>query len=193
MCVLSCFSHVQLFATLRTVACQAFLSMGFFRQDCWSGLLCSPPGYLPDPGIKPKSLMSRALAGGLFTTSATREAPEVTKGSIVLGARQALSRLLRSLQGAVFLQSQPHIGAHPEDDVLVHYREAESQEDWVRAQGMLCLESSSLQGHASCPHVSQRLPCVEGNRLMPATPDGRSRTRWKDKKTDSSSISGRTF
>ena len=118
---------------------------------------------------------------------------KLQEGSIALGAGQAISRLLRSLQGAVFLQSQPHIGAHPEDDVLVHYREAESEEDWVRAQGILCLESSSLQGHASCPHVSQQLPCVEGNKLMPATPDGRSRTRWKDKKTDSSSISGRTF
>ena len=192
--MLSYLSHVQLFETLRTVSCQAFLSMGFSRQDCWSGLLCSPPGYLPNPGIKPKCLMSRALAGGLFTTSAMWEAKKkLQDGSIVLGAGQAISRVLRSLQGAVFLQSQPHIGAHSEGDVLVQYQEAKSQEDWVRAQGMLCLESSRLQGHASCPHISQWLPCVEGNRLMPATPDGRSRTRWNDKKTDSSSISGRTF
>ena len=52
MWLLSCFSCVQLFVTLWTVAGQAPLSMGFFRQEYWSGLLCPPPGDLPDPGIK---------------------------------------------------------------------------------------------------------------------------------------------
>ena len=61
MCVLSCFSCVQLFATPWTVACQAPLSMGFSRQNYWSGLPLLPPGYLPDPGIKPVSLMSPSL------------------------------------------------------------------------------------------------------------------------------------
>ena len=42
--------------------------MGFFRQEYWSGLLYPPPGDLPDPGIKPVSLMSPALAGEFFTT-----------------------------------------------------------------------------------------------------------------------------
>ena len=70
VCELSCFSHVLLFATLWTIACQAPLSMGFSRQEYWSGLPCSPPGDLPDPGIEPTSLMSPALAGGFFTTSA---------------------------------------------------------------------------------------------------------------------------
>ena len=44
LCVLSHFSHVWLFATLSTVTCQAPLSMGFPRQEYWSGLLCPPPG-----------------------------------------------------------------------------------------------------------------------------------------------------
>ena len=44
--MLSHFSHVQLFATLRTVACQALLSMGFSRQEYWSGLPCPTPGDL---------------------------------------------------------------------------------------------------------------------------------------------------
>ena len=52
VCVLSCFSHVQLCATLWTVALQAPSSMGFSRQEHWSGLLCPPPGDLPDPGIE---------------------------------------------------------------------------------------------------------------------------------------------
>ena len=45
-----CFSDA--FATPRTVAHQAPLSMGFSRQEYWSGLPCPPPGDLPDPGIK---------------------------------------------------------------------------------------------------------------------------------------------
>ena len=61
ICVLSCFSHVQLFVTLWTVACQAPLSMGFSRQEYWSGLPCPPPGDLSDSGIEPMSLMSPAL------------------------------------------------------------------------------------------------------------------------------------
>ena len=45
--------------------------MGFSRQEYWSGLPFSSPGELPYPGIEPTSLMSPALAGGFFTTSAT--------------------------------------------------------------------------------------------------------------------------
>ena len=50
MCAMPiCFSHVRHLATLWTVACQAPLSMGFSRQEYWSGLPCTPPGDLPDP------------------------------------------------------------------------------------------------------------------------------------------------
>ena len=69
-CVLSCFSHVRIFVTLWTVVLQAPLSMGFSRQEYCSGLLCSPPGRLPNPGIETPSLMSPALAGRSFTTRA---------------------------------------------------------------------------------------------------------------------------
>ena len=58
-------SHVRIFATLWTVALQAPLSMGFPRQEYWSGLPFPTPGDLPDPGIKRKF---PALAGGFFTT-----------------------------------------------------------------------------------------------------------------------------
>jgi len=54
---------------------QAPLSMGFSRQEYWRGLPGLPLGDLPDPGIKPISLMSPALAGGFFTTSTTWETP----------------------------------------------------------------------------------------------------------------------
>ena len=69
LCVLSHFSLIQLFATSWTVARQAPVSMGLSRQKSWSVLPCPPPGDLPDPGIKPESLMSPALAGEFFTTS----------------------------------------------------------------------------------------------------------------------------
>ena len=68
-CMLSHFNRVLLFVTLWTIACQAPLSMGFSRQEYWSGLPCPPPGDLLDPGIKPTSLTSSVLAGGLFTTA----------------------------------------------------------------------------------------------------------------------------
>ena len=45
------------------------LSMGFSRQEYWSGLTFPPPGDLPDAGIKPGSLVSPALAGGFFATA----------------------------------------------------------------------------------------------------------------------------
>ena len=54
-------SHVHLFATPCTVACQAPLSMGFSKQEYWSGLPFSSPGGLPDPGIEPESPVSPAL------------------------------------------------------------------------------------------------------------------------------------
>ena len=55
MCVLSCFSHIWLFATPQTVACQAPLSMAFSRQEYWSGLPCPPPGHFLNPGVEPRS------------------------------------------------------------------------------------------------------------------------------------------
>ena len=53
----------------QAIAHQASLSVGFSRQKYWSGLLDPSPGDLPDPGIKPVSLVSPALAGGCLTAS----------------------------------------------------------------------------------------------------------------------------
>ena len=60
--VIQSLSHIRLFATLWTVACQAPLSMVFSRQEYWSGLPFPSPRDLPDPGIKPASPVSPALA-----------------------------------------------------------------------------------------------------------------------------------
>ena len=50
------------------IAHQAPLSVGFSRQEYWSGLPCPPPGDLRGPGIESESLRSPALAGRFFTT-----------------------------------------------------------------------------------------------------------------------------
>ena len=57
-CTLSCFSRVRLCVTLWTVAHHAALSVGFSRQDYWTGLPCLPPGDLADQGIEPRSHVS---------------------------------------------------------------------------------------------------------------------------------------
>ena len=72
--MLSRFSGVQPFMRLWTVACQAALSIGFARQEYWSGLPFPSSEDLPDPGIESGSLMSPASASGFFATSATWEA-----------------------------------------------------------------------------------------------------------------------
>ena len=71
-CVLS---HVQLFVTPWTVALQAPLSMGFPRQEYWSGLPFPSPGDLAHPGTESAFLVTPAWAGGYFTASATWKAP----------------------------------------------------------------------------------------------------------------------
>ena len=63
-CRLSCFSHIQLFVTICTVARQSPQSMGFSKQEYCSGLPCPPPGESSYLGIKPTSRTSPALGEG---------------------------------------------------------------------------------------------------------------------------------
>ena len=84
-------SRVQLFMTPMTVACQASLSMGFSRQEYWSGLPSPPLGDLPDLGIEPMSLTSSALTCRFFTTSTTWET--LCDVSVQFSSVQSLSRL----------------------------------------------------------------------------------------------------
>ena len=67
LCMQSRFT-VQLLATLWILAHQASLSMGFSRQESWSGLPCPPLGDLLDPGIQNCASHSFCIAGGLFTS-----------------------------------------------------------------------------------------------------------------------------
>ena len=112
MCVLACLaaSVTSNSVTLWALAPQASPSMGVFRKENWSGLLCPPPGDLPRPGIKPASLKSPALAGGFFTTRATWEAPvrpmEKCKLLFVHG---------RNIQGME--HAEPCPSSHPEESL----------------------------------------------------------------------------
>ena len=59
---------------------QAFLSLGFSKQEFWSGLPFPPPRYLPHPEIEPTSLVYPTLAGRFFTTSITRHRSVIISG-----------------------------------------------------------------------------------------------------------------
>ena len=87
-------SRVPLSTTPWTVALQAPLSTGFSRQGYWSGLPFPIPGDVPDPGIKPVSLESPALARGFFYHCTTWEVPPMLYSGAV-----ALEHLLLQLEG----------------------------------------------------------------------------------------------
>ena len=102
VCVLSCFSFVQLFAILWTIPCQMTLSLGFSRKECWSGLPCLPPGDLPDPDIKP---VSPALQVDSLPLSHWRspvflcECPIIVETWPVSGSIRILRCVMKLLQG----------------------------------------------------------------------------------------------
>ena len=85
VCILSHFSCVRLFATPWTVAHQTPLSMGFSRQEFWSGFHAIFQGVFLTQRINPASLMSPVLADRFFITSATWEAPKKDRGYLKRG------------------------------------------------------------------------------------------------------------
>ena len=109
-CILSHLSHVQLLATLWTVALQAPLSMGFSRQEYWRELPCPTPGDLLNPEIEPASLTFPALAIRFFTTTATLETPNIhTLLLLLLLSRFSRVRLCATPQTAAY-QVPPSLG-----------------------------------------------------------------------------------
>ena len=81
VCVYKLLSHVGLFATPWTVTYQAPLSMGFSREEYWSGLPFPPPEELPDPGIKPSSpaLQADSLSSEPPGGAGDLELPQITR------------------------------------------------------------------------------------------------------------------
>ena len=96
-------SHVLLLTTLCTVAPQAPVFMAFSSQRYWSGLPYFPPGDLPDPGIKPVSLRSPALAGGSLSLAPPGKPKKVFINYLFyyLFALLGLSCVMRYLQSLV--------------------------------------------------------------------------------------------
>ena len=78
MYMFSCSVTSDSFVTPWPVACQAPLSMGFPRQESWSGLSFPSPCYLPDPETETASLESPALAGGFVPTESSGKPPRCT-------------------------------------------------------------------------------------------------------------------
>ena len=70
-CMLGHFSRAPLFYVSMDCSPPGSPVHGILQQEYWSGLPCPPPGDLPDPGIKPMSLISSALADRFFTTGIT--------------------------------------------------------------------------------------------------------------------------
>ena len=112
--MLSYFSHVQLFVNLWTVTHQVPLSIGFSRQEYWSGLPCPPLGDLPNSGTEPKSLIFPALEGRFVTTSTAWDAQhipllvhnqDVSRTDLLWGLweKELLQASLLGLQKTLFL------------------------------------------------------------------------------------------
>ena len=108
------FGCIQLFWTLWTVAHQALLSMGFSRQEHWSGLPCPPPGDLSGPGTEPMSPASPELQVDSLSTGPsgkTRESKcqsKKKKISLDLSETQLNNYILKYfLKCSVAIESEP--------------------------------------------------------------------------------------
>ena len=145
VCPLSPFSCVQLFLTPGTAACQASLSMGFSRQEYWSGLPFLPPGDLPDSGIKPISLVPPAVAGGVFITGATWEAPVFSLDNPIraLSASGAADPGGSALLRGIWV---PHHG--------IHHHPFSSFPHWPHNLLPLDICTCSFPSSPSCPDLS---------------------------------------
>ena len=98
-------SHVQLFATPWTVVYQAPPSMGFSRQEYWSGLPFPSPGDLPDPGIEPRS---PALQADTLLSELLKHFPKAQPTNITTqGIRISIYELWGGSQIIAF-SSDPH-------------------------------------------------------------------------------------
>ena len=96
-CVLNCFTHIQLFVTLWTIAHQAPLTMGFSRHEYWSGLPCPPPGDQSDPGIKPTSLTSPSLQVDSWSLAPPRK-PGIEECFKIVTIGKFIAIIISSLQ-----------------------------------------------------------------------------------------------
>ena len=109
--MLSRFGRVQLFATPRTTACQAPLSMGFSRQQYWRGLPSPPPGDLPNPGSSQRQQNSplHHYNGPLTVCSGKHQGPSHLSISLTLTQVTGVGGYLVSVQEAWWAQGEDSI------------------------------------------------------------------------------------
>ena len=161
-----------------TIALQALLSTGFFRQDYWSGLPFPTPGFLSLPGIKPASPVSPVMAGGLFSTESSGK-PKLTS-SLPLTSHLD-GHHLRTLKSQMWLGCCNQIVRNQILNeclnrwingtnrnlywILFHFSEKEGKEDEDNKEGMFISSVQFSSVAQSCPnlrpHESQhaRPPC----------------------------------
>ena len=140
--MVSRFSRVQLFGILWTVACQAPLSMGFFKQEHWSVLPCPPPRDLLDLGIKPASPV----------------APAFQADSLLLSHQGSPS--------AGDLSSIPGQGTSSHMPQLITGRATPTQKKKKKKKPGTQKSHSSVSTGLSAPGQSQGLPPSRGGHLL---------------------------
>ena len=135
--------------------------MGFSRQEYWSGLPCSPPGDLPDPGIEPTSFTSLALAGRFLAISANWEAlhelyPEANCRSYTTWILNG-SVLSDSLQSFGTLACQASLWDFPGKNTRVGFH--------FLLQGIF-LTKGSNPGLLQCRQIPYHGPTKEAHRIF---------------------------
>ena len=150
--MLGCFSHVQLFATLWTVAHEAPLSLGLSKQEYWSGLPCPPPKDLPDPEIKP---MSPAFLHSLPTEPPGK--PSYVNSCWCMGKKIRTFWNLFSFFSVVHWIHKCRTYRYWRMTLIVAFFICESK---VRLQTMLCLKKAQ-EGTIGCTLIEQNFsgPC----------------------------------
>ena len=141
-CMLSHFSSVWLFVTLWTVAHQAPLSKGFSRKEYWSGLSWPPPGYLPNPGIEPRSPTLQADSLPLVPPGKPDTSLHLAK----------ILHLPSSLESAASLVAQPvkNTPAMQETQVQFMVRKIPWRRDWLSTPVFLGFSCNLAGKESSC-------------------------------------------
>ena len=156
-CSVTC---VRLFETLRTVAHQAPLSMGFSRQEYWSGLPCPPPGDLPDQGIEPESACISCITGRFFTHWATWE----TLARNVLSAKsEDYSNKQRPSKGCWVWPWRRH--RWPSRDLLYRAVGPDMKPDWGRSY-QKWRQSTELRGEKKGREIRCSLEVAAKSKLL---------------------------
>ena len=136
------------------VAHQAPLTMGFSRQEYWSGLPYPAPGDLPNPGTEAASLKSSALAGRFFTTSATWEAHKHNKGSESLTGKEKENKTWFTFFNPLFFKhfwpQNPLLECHllTVQEISVH---GTTGKNWY-VSGTVCIVQRALDKEARHRH-----------------------------------------